>query len=162
MDLYCIDTQLLIWGQQNKASKNEESLRERAIQFFQEIDNNSNIQLLIPSVVLSEFLVDFKKVDHIKWLQIFSQKYIIAPFDAMAASLCAELWQLKHNSKEIKELKEKSKRNVIKADFQIVATAIVHGATCIYSYDDDFKKIANARIEIRILPEKKPEQIKII
>jgi hypothetical protein len=68
------------------------------------IDNLSNDELvLIPSIVIAEFLIPIPSDFHAMVLNLFTKKFIIAPFDALAASKFALIWQKNKPTEEAKQ-----------------------------------------------------------
>ena len=86
--------------------------------------------------------------------KFFEKRFIIAPFDVLAANKCAELLHLSLTDLEIKQLRSEGKiaKNRIEYDCMIVATAIVRNVSKIYSHDADLAKFAHGQIEVSEMP----------
>lgn len=52
----CLDTNILIWGIQNKASAGQEQMLERTRLFLKDLDE-SKAKIIIPSLVIGELLL---------------------------------------------------------------------------------------------------------
>lgn len=161
MTLVCLDTHLLIWGIKEEATEGQEEMVHKTRLFFKWLGDH-DINVMIPSVVLGEFLMLVPPELHEKVSSIFHKNFIVVPYDASSASCFAKIWQAKNSDGTIERLKNETSatREKLKADCQIVATAITHGASCIYSYDGDLAKFAEGYIEVKQIPDI-PEQIRM-
>lgn len=149
----CFDTNLLIWGVQKVANAGQEYLIDRTARFIEHLDHQGAV-IVVPSVVLGEYLLGTPKEEHAAVLRVFTRRFEIAPYDAPSAGLAAILWQdLKSGELAQSEWLKGKARAELKADVQWVATAIVHGANVIYSNDGDVEKIANGRIKVLEVPD---------
>lgn len=103
----------------------------------------SSDRLVIPTPTLSECLV-YAGAKGPQWLAALSGKraVTIAPFDECAAVECAAM------ARQRAAKGRTSPRNKAKFDEQIVAIAIVNGASVIYSDDDDIHRLAPADISV--------------
>jgi predicted nucleic acid-binding protein len=162
MKIVCLDTHLLIWGIKEEATEGQEEMVQKAKLFFKWLDENG-IKAMIPSVVIGEFLMLIPSEMHDKITNSFQKNFIVPPYDTASASCFAKIWQKKNSDGTIEKLKNdtSASRAKLKADCQIVATAITHGASCIYSYDEDLAKFAEGYIEVKQIPDI-PEQMKLI
>jgi len=105
---------------------------------------------MIPSIVLAEFLTGQDPVSQRSVKEIIGKAFFIAPFDAKAAVIAAELF----DKQEFDAAKQESEvgRQCLKADYKILATAIAHGASAIYANDQHFIKFADGKIVVRDIP----------
>lgn len=152
-EIVCVDNHILIWGIEQKArpSQQEMILKTR---FF--IDNllKNNVKVIVPAVVLSEFLMPIPAEKVVHYVDIISRNLMIIPYDAVASIKFAEIWQSKTKQEVIEKIREEGfGKNYLKIDCMIVATAVVRKATCIYSHDDGLKKFAEGYIEVREVPD---------
>jgi predicted nucleic acid-binding protein len=149
--IYCIDSNIIIWGIKKQASKGQEEMIARAEQIFAKADELEDY-ILIPTVALSEILAP--ELPHIraKYLEIFKKSFIVAPFDERAALKYAEI--MHERFEEVKDLAASTNtpRQKTKVDHMIIATALVHGATAIYSTDEGLRKFAKGLIDVRDVP----------
>lgn len=152
--VYCIDSNIIIWGIKKQATPGQEEMIERAEHFFSSVDEYEDF-LLIPSMVLAEVLAPEPPQIRAAYLDILTKGFIIAPFNEMASLKYAEL--LYNRFEEIRNLASATdtSRQKMKVDHMIVATAIVNNANCIYSTDPGLKAFAKGYIDVRDLPQKK-------
>ena len=68
----------------------------------------------------------------------------------MAAALAAKFWQ---DRKQIVAPGSAASRDVIKADFQILATAVTRKASILYTHDDELLKMKQSCITVSKMPE---------
>jgi predicted nucleic acid-binding protein len=107
--------------------------------------------ILIPAPVLTEFLYKYTPDKRGAVLAELGTWAVIQAFDAKAAAIAANL-----NPPPAAERNEP--RQCVKTDVFIIATAIAHGASCIYTDNiKDFRAIAQNLIDVRTLPEYQPE-----
>lgn len=154
MEIVCLDTHLLIWGIKEESTEGQEEMIQKTKLFFKWLDENG-IKAMIPSVVIGEFLMLIPHEMHDKITNFFQKNFIVVPYDTASASCFAKIWQKKNSDGTIEKLKNDipATRAKLKADCQIVATAITHGASCIYSYDEHLAKFAEGYIEVKQIPD---------
>ena len=148
MSLICFDTQVLIWGIKEQATEGQEDNIALAKRFIDKLSNDDYV--LIPSIVMAEFLIPIPPELHATVINLFKKNYIIAPFDAFAASKFSLIWQT-NKPKETKNqlAKDYTTRAELRADSMIVATAVAQKAECIYSYDKWVKTFAKGFIDVK-------------
>ena len=162
MKRICLDNHILIWGVRGISSAGQENEIERAKQLFEDLDH-ADAQVMIPSVVVSEFLAGVPTPQHGSLLDVLNRRFQILPFDTRIAALAAELWreaaarnpQLKDRVKEAFPGTERSK---IKADIMILASALARNADILYTHDGPLAMAAQGKIEVRELPPLRPKQ----
>lgn len=148
----CLDTQILIWGIQKQASAGQEELIERAAYLIQALEKQK-AAILIPTPVVTEFLMGTPSEDHSNVLAVLNRRFQIAPFDAASAVLAAKLWQQwKKGPLSPEPWMKGLGREKLKFDCQLVAIAIVHRADCLYSHDNGVPKIAQDLIPVLQVP----------
>jgi predicted nucleic acid-binding protein len=149
--VYCIDSNIIIWGIKKQASPGQEEMIERAEQIFSRADEFEDY-LVIPTLVLSEVLAP--ELLHIrpKYIEIFKKSFIVAPFDERAALMYAEI--MHDRFEEVKNIAASTNtlRQKTKVDHMIIATALVNNANAIYSTDAGLKAFAAGLIDVRDLP----------
>jgi predicted nucleic acid-binding protein len=109
--------------------------------------------IMIPSVVLAEYLQGFKEdKERRQQLSILRNRFFIPAFDVHAAALAAEIAT---SAAAIIAGEEKQRgRKTVKADIQIIATAINQGADAIITSNvREFERLAASRIKITEVPE---------
>jgi predicted nucleic acid-binding protein len=150
--IVCVDTQVLIWGIKEDATPGQESMIEKAKHFFGRA-TESGETLLIPSVVVGELLMRVPPALHTMILNLIQRGFITAPYDLEAAAIFARLWQERKDDGVIEELLQNgATRSELKADCQIVATALAAGATSIISHDTGVRRFAGDEIAVSELP----------
>ena len=132
MKTVCIDTQILIWGVRKQSTAGQEAMISRAEVFFEFLEK-SNARVIIPSVCVGEFLTGIPEEKQAAVLDTLQGKFRIVDFDPVAAALAAKFWQ---DRKQILSPGSSASRDVIKADFQILATAVTRKASILYTHDD--------------------------
>lgn len=140
-----IDSMTLVWGIRQVGSP--EQLR-RAKYLFDLLDDQG-AQIIVPSVVVSEFLVCIEPERHAAIIATISSRFLIAPFDARCASLAATMFVA---GKGGINKGQPNARICLKADCLVVATAVCHGAKRFYSGDQECRDRAAKYIEVRDLP----------
>jgi predicted nucleic acid-binding protein len=146
--MLCLDTMIMIWGVQRVARPGQERQVELATRF---LDSLNAERVMIPSVVLAEFLAGFEdNRERAAYGSLLSRRFFVAPFDAPSASVAAEISRHAPSS----AVKDPLARRCLKADAQIIATAIVHGADTIVTANvAEYLRLASDRIKIVDLPE---------
>lgn len=152
MRLVCLDNHVLIWGIKEEATEGQESMIPRAKAFIESLDN-PDYSVLIPTIVIGEFLMRIPVDMHATVMNLFNRSFIVAPFDMIAASKFAEIWQTKKAQEVINELVKSGKtREELKVDRMIVAIAVSREAECIYSHDEALKIFAQGYIAVKEIP----------
>lgn len=146
----CVDTQVLIWGIKRQSTPNRVAMIERAEFFIEECRRTKTI-IMIPSVVLAEFLAGYSAIDRPEIEKRVAANFFIAPFDAPAAAIAADIWSKKAERQRVQAALGTT-RETIKADIQIVATAIAHKARRLLSEDGGVQAFSIGRIICEPLP----------
>lgn len=148
--MICLDTMVLIWGLQRKATPDYQHLVERTQRYLKYLDE-ANETIMIPSPVVAEYLQGFDATGRAKQVASLQKWFFIPSFDLPSAALAAELTERANASKLRKNSGES--RPALKVDVQIAAIAIVHGATQIVTHNiADFKTIVGGRIQVSEVP----------
>jgi predicted nucleic acid-binding protein len=153
--IVCLDNHILVWGIREYAEEGQDDMIQRTKSFFEVCQKNKTI-MMIPSVVVGEFLTAFDAKHHASVLHALSTSFIIYPYDTKSSAIFAKLWREKKESGLIDKIRKDDtaiKRQELKADCMIVATAIAAQASAIYSYDKGLKKFAGNSINVLDLPE---------
>lgn len=149
--LICVDTQVLIWGIKEQASPGQKNMVPRAKAFLD--GESEDTFIMVPSVVVGEFLMRVPPRLHPAVLNLMERGFVLPPYDVKAASIFSELWQARSADGTIEDLKTSGElRSKIKADCQIVATAIAQEADVLISHDDGVAKFAGQRVLVREIP----------
>jgi len=153
-NIICLDTNILVWGIQQVALPQYQDRIERTQLLFQQL-HQDKAEIIIPSVVLSEFLMGIEKIEVAKYFKEINKFCKIYSFDTAVAFKLSEIFQNIKQDGLYEELKNEGRtKQCIKFDSMIIATAIIQRASIIYTYDGGVKKIAEKEgIEVRNLPE---------
>ena len=136
--MICFDTTVLIWGVQGRARKGQEGMVERTRQYIDSL-RDTNERIMIPTPALTEYLAGFDSVARRHQLAALQRNFVIPAFDVPAAYLAGGLAR----DAGMIEAPEPTRQQV-RTDCQIVATAIVHGASQIITNDlKHFAALAN-------------------
>lgn len=146
--MICIDTNVLIWGVQGVARQSQEGMIDRTRRFLAQLARDSE-QVMVPSVAVSEYLQGFPVEEQTTQLEVLSGNFFVPSFDARCAALAAELQRVGPAVRG-----EPGVRVTFRADAQIIATAICHGASQIVTGNlEEFRRIARERIPVIEVPE---------
>lgn len=149
--IYCIDSNIIIWGIKRQATKGQEEMIDRAVQFFSKADEFEDI-ILIPTIVLAEVLAPEPPQVRAHYLEILSKNFVLPTFNQMAALKYSEI--LYNRFEDVRNIANEtnSVKQRVKADHMIIATAIVNNANAIYTTDKGLKAFADGYIDVRDLP----------
>jgi predicted nucleic acid-binding protein len=146
--LICIDTNVLIWGVQGTSRPTQTGMIDRTRRWLKQMAKD-NEQIMVPSVVVAEYLSGFPIEEQVEQLQVLSRLFFLPAYDARCAALAAELQKAGAPAQ-----REPGARVAFKADIQIIATAICHGATLIVTGNvDEYQRVAGPKIPISDVPE---------
>ncbi len=147
--MIAIDTGVLIWGIRGHVQEGREDMVSRARDLIAD-HKERRIPVMVPSIVLAEYLSDFDSASQEKQRIAVAQSYFVAPFDNEAAWIAGELY----DKEKVRVIREGgTPKQCIHADLKIIATAIAHGATAIYTDNTkDFKNLARGRILVHEIP----------
>jgi predicted nucleic acid-binding protein len=148
----CIDTHIAVWGIKNQAEPDQIEMIKKARGFFDDLDQK-NIQVIIPTVVVAELLVQESFEKQVVFLDVIQKNFIVGILDLQVAMEYARIVGKRHAT--IDKIMESFsvRKDKMKFDHIIVATALLYGASCIYSYDDGVKKFAEGLIEVKEMPD---------
>lgn len=154
--LVCFDNHILIWGIRGEATPGQEEMIRRTRLLLEYLEEK-NANIIIPSVVVGEFIVKVPKENHQKVMSVLEKRFQIAPYDTAAALIAAEIWIDKNKGSiginhELRQGLQDTSRIKLKDDCKIVATAVKFKAECIYSEDEGVKKFAEGRIKVCEVP----------
>jgi predicted nucleic acid-binding protein len=146
--LICIDTNILIWGVQGVARAGQEGMIERTQRFLRRLAADGE-QIMVPAVVVGEYLYAFPADEHEAQIQALSANFFLPPFDIRCAAIASRIQTVGPAVQGVAGV-----RNTLKADCQIIATAICHGADRIITANvDEFVRLACNRIPVSSVPE---------
>jgi predicted nucleic acid-binding protein len=144
-----VDTSILIWGVKRESPPDRPDMVSRCVALIESLKGKRSV-IMIPSIVVAEYLADFPLERQAEQRQIFGHHFFIAPFDARAATIAGEIY----SKTTIHQAQSDTGicRQCLKADLKIIATAIAHGAARIYTNDKHFTKLACGRIIVEGIP----------
>jgi predicted nucleic acid-binding protein len=153
-NIVCLDTHVLIWGIGEYGTKGQEPMIDRTKRFIKYLDNQKS-QILLPSVIVAEFLMSAPPEQHPTITNLLERTFMVAPFDTQAAAMYSRIWQDKKGKGIVKQIQSGgSTREVIKVDCMLVSIAVVRGASIIYSHDQKgVAKIAEGYIDVSEVPD---------
>lgn len=155
MAKYILDTHVLIWGIKGIAEAGQESMIGFAKNFLKDC-HNQKIDLMVPAIVLGEFLCNVEEQHHMEYIHELQKAFLIKPYDMPASLHFAKLFN--ERQKQIKMnganslAENKISKQELKADFMIVATAKSSKADAIYSHDKNLKKFAGNSVKVLEIP----------
>ena len=151
--MIALDANILVWGIRGIPDPNRPDMVERCKALIADLEDQKQTRL-IPSVVFAEYLIGHTAEQQAEEVRIIGRHYFIAPFDGRAATIAAELY----DAQVFKQIvtADGVGRQCLKTDYNVIATAIRHGASSLYVDDKHFKKIANDRIKIHPVPPLRP------
>ena len=162
MKRICLDNHILIWGVRGVSSPGQEEMIPRCQAFLEELDA-IDAEILVPSVVVAEFLAGAPKEQHTELLDVLHRRFELPPFDVRMAAVAAQLWregaeQNPHLREQVRQLFPGTEKSKIKADMMILSTALVRRADVLYTHDGPLRTVAQNRLEVRELPPPPPKQ----
>lgn len=150
--MIAVDTNILIWGLDQKSNPGLEHKIALALKLFEHASKN-RIPIVIPTLVLEEFLVHDTQEEREKALDKIDESFRLVTFDFRAAVLGGELAGTREYRKEIRETYGKT-RQVVKSDISIIATAVVSGAARLVTGDNKgLKAMSKGKILVELLEE---------
>jgi predicted nucleic acid-binding protein len=134
----------VIWGfkatgsrRGNPKQKDLPEMQRRA-RILIDVLEKENQMVILPAIALAEVLIGVEEKHHDQFISEIQKHFFCPPFDVHASAFAAKLW-IGHSGLA-KSLH--IKRETLKADVQIVATAIVAGATRFYTHDEKLRKLS--------------------
>jgi predicted nucleic acid-binding protein len=159
MTLVCIDNHILIWGIRKTATPGQGEMIERTAQLLENLDEQKT-KVIVPAPVVAEFLVGAEERDHTNILQTLQQRFIVVPFDALAALATARA-RRKNRQSGLEQAVRQELANVarpqVAIDHMILGIALANRADLLYTEDEALRKFAEPHITVRNIP---PAQVK--
>jgi predicted nucleic acid-binding protein len=155
MSLIVLDTQILIWAVKREATPGQEPMIEKAARYLEHLDKCKD-QMIIPSVVVSEFLANVPDERQAAVLKALENRFMVIPFDMLAAVEAARIWRINSsgNVPLVQQLKADGFKNAkIKVDLQIIGTALARKAARITTHDEGLIKNAWGHLEAGPMPD---------
>jgi predicted nucleic acid-binding protein len=150
--MIAIDTNILIWGLDRRATAGIEGMVPLAERFF-EYAARERIEVIVPTQVLAEFLVRNTEDERQAAIALIDPSFPLAPLDFPAALIAAELTSNRNHTEEVRATFGLT-RQVVKADVNIIASALNFGATKLISGNfQEMRALAQGRIIVQSLPD---------
>lgn len=129
---------MLVWGVRQTGGTPTQLKRAR---WLFELLNGENAQIVVPAIVLAEFLVPIPEPERFATASRIASRFLVFPFDVACVTIAASLfvWGLEHGKKGRPNV-----RNVLRSDAYIVATAKIAGVERFYSHDKGCLKMAKS------------------
>lgn len=145
-----MDSQTLAWCVRREGVQSPTPDQIQRAEWLLEELAEMNAQLILPSIVVSEYLVPIDPARHAAVIASMSKRFLIKPFDVHCASLAARLFA---HGKANRPQNIPMGRECVRSDAMIIATAVVHNAKLFYTDDGDCLKLAKTtRLDARGLP----------
>lgn len=160
MNCVYLDTMILVWGIKKSCTAGQEEMIERAETFLRRLREDAT-EVAVPAVVLGELYIRLSPLMEAEvFADLTERKLIVHPYDAWAAICAARVWREKKQQGVVDELiaNGDTSKTTIKADCQIIGTAISRKGLRIYSHDGDIKALASGFIEVVEMPPLPPRQ----
>ncbi len=150
-----IDTNILIWYLAPNSNA-DTNLIDSSKELIKTLINN-NFQIIIPTIVVSELLLQVTKKEYGDIVTYISTNFMIEDFCLLGAMKLAQLWHEREKEGTIKKLKDIRDPNDkvvytharLRADSQILAVAIANNGNRLYTHNTkDFIKLSGSYIEI--------------
>lgn len=147
MSACALDTNILIWSRKTPSTKHEKEISRCVKLLFHQIAEEK-ISVVIPTLVLAEYLAGSPQHKHGKLIEIFDSKFTCVPFDVKGAAIAATLWKSNQKLKQT----DRQSRKLLKADALIIASAKAAGASSFYTLDEKARKLASNIMNAPPLP----------
>ena len=82
MSSVCLDNNILIWGIRGISTPGQEGMISRTQALFEDLDA-SDAHIMVPAVVVSEFLTGVPKAQHQSLLEVLNRRFELPPFDIL-------------------------------------------------------------------------------
>ena len=92
MKRVCLDNHILIWGIRGICTPGQETMIRRSQALMEDLDE-ADANILVPAVVVSEFLAGVPKPQHQELINALNRLFQVAPFDIRTAAVAAGLWR---------------------------------------------------------------------
>jgi predicted nucleic acid-binding protein len=147
-----LDSNTLVWGIRKKGLPDKVRRARNLFAYLEE----EEARIVIPSIVVTEFVTPLKTTkEREAVIAEMNKRFVIAPFDARAAAVAADLWHYGKKAREKKhQMKQIGARMCLRADTLIIATVHAQGVQVFYTDDDNCYDMARRIIaDVRRLPD---------
>ncbi len=138
-----LDNNILVWATRmdprpvDGGGRDIADLQRRAQTLVADL-NQKSFDIVIPAVVLSEYLCAINTAKHGNVIAVFKELFFTQPFDDHAAAVAASLYR----STRTLEVEPGQTKRVLKIDTMVVASAHVARCSTFYSNDKRCRKLA--------------------
>jgi len=129
-NLVCLDAQTYVWGVKKEAIPEQRGMIDKCVRFFNYLSDESKV-IVLPTPIITELLMPCDEEESQKLMKLFSENFVIKPFDIIASGKCAEI--IRKNRSD--EAKEQIPKRRLKYDSMIAAIAIASDCDTVYSHD---------------------------
>ena len=153
-----IDSMILIYADvvpQKQAARSSDwhDLRVRS-KLLLHIAARKKDTILLPTVAISELLIPIPSTQRGALIATVQKLFVCPAFDLPAASIAAELWS---QHKKLPQDQQYDRRQVLRSDSMIIASAKAAGATDFYSHDKKCRALAAMVMKAHDLPTDDPK-----
>ena len=156
-ELVLLDTMICLWGMKGQATPGQEHKIRDAQRFLDYLDEEG-FEVAISAVTLSELLVACGESEREELAKEIGETLLVLSFDvgsAIQASILFQNWKQKNESTS-------NTRQTVKADCQILGTAIAHGASTLFTEDKEILKMAGNRIKVLPIPPQAQQELDLL
>ncbi len=155
--MVCLDTHIIVWAIRKDCTNGQEEMVPRATALIHGL-REEKAKIMVPACVLGEFLAAMHPSLYREVQAFMEGRFFIAPYDGKAALIAGEMMYARGSFSELVK-SSGIRRNEVRTDAEIIATAIAHKADKIITQDlRHFRKLAAGRIRIEGVPELAPQQ----
>jgi predicted nucleic acid-binding protein len=132
----------------------------RAIQLLEYLDE-TQARVLVPTPVVAEFLVGAEERDHSTILQVLQTRFIVAPFDVLAALATARARRKNRQTGLEDAVRDEFRgaRPQIPVDHMIIGIALANRAERLYTNDAKLRRFAEPHLTVREIPPLREKQM---
>jgi len=118
--------------------------------------------IIVPMPCVAEYLCGVEDAQYGAVMQIFRERFIVQPFDALAAVATARLRMSNRNiglEEAVRHETPGYPRSQVAVDHMIIGIAVSQKAEAIYTEDGPLKRFAEKHINVLGIPIQVPKQI---
>ena len=150
--VFCIDSNIFIWGIKRQSNPEETHRINEARDFFDWADKDGH-EIVIPTIVLAECLAHEPLEKRAEILTVVYETFRVVDFDVRAALKYAEMLEGdKWSAAKTLGQSIGVNRQEMKVDFLIAASAAAHGALRLYTHDAGLTNFARPYMDVQPMP----------
>ncbi len=147
----CVDTHILIWAVQGRTSPGQEAM----VGLVQQLLGQAERPPIAPAIAVHEMLIGGGEPERARWAVLVEELFQVQPFDLSAAVEAATIeaaWRQRLRRAPVDPAPDAViRRERLRADVQIIATAVASGAPYLLSHDPHVTRLAEGFIDVRRL-----------